>query len=320
MTTEAKKPLVPIKRFLDKVPGGLMLVPLILGCLVKTLFPGVLAIGGYTTGLTQVNPMLGMFFVICGANMRFNEAPAALKKGVVITLTKFIVSIAMGLAVAKLFGDNLFGLSSVAIIAAMSNSNGGLYLALCGEYGDRTDLGAYVVTAINDGPFFTMLAMGTAGIASIPFESLLSCVIPLIIGLVLGNLDHELRDFLELGYEKIIPFMGFALGTGLTFEMLIKGGLAGILLGIMTCFIGGVFLIIADVLTGGTGVAGAALSSTAGNAVSVPGTVAEADPSLTAAAAIATPQVAASTITTAILTPILTSWWAKNRTKFIKKK
>ncbi|ELX84723.1 2-keto-3-deoxygluconate permease, partial [Salmonella enterica subsp. enterica serovar Enteritidis str. SE10] len=41
--------------------------------------------------------------------------------------------------------------------------------------------------------------------------------------------------------------------------------------------------------------------------------IAQADPSLAEVAAAAAPLIAASVITTAILTPVLTSWVAKNR-------
>jgi len=49
-------------------------------------------------------------------------------------------------------------------------------------------------------------------------------------------------------------------------------------------------------------------SSTAGNSAAVPRAIALADPSYAAIAPIATVQVAASVIVTAVLTPILTAW------------
>ena len=64
----------------------------------------------------------------------------------------------------------------------------------------------------------------------------------------------------------------------------------------------------ADRLLGGSGIAGAAASSTAGNSAAVPKAVAMADPRYAAIAPIATIQVTASVIVTAILTPILTSF------------
>ncbi|EAA5432210.1 2-keto-3-deoxygluconate permease [Salmonella enterica subsp. enterica] len=306
---------MPIKKTLDRIPGGMMVVPLFLGCLLKTFFPDALAMGGFVTALTQASPIMAVFFVIVGAQMSFKEAPKAIWRGGVLTVVKLVTGILIGLFVAHFLGDNLFSISSLAIIAAMTNSNGGLYLALTGQYGTKTDTGAYVVTALNDGPFFTMIALGTAGLVSVPFTALLSVIIPIVFGMIIGNLDENMREFLSAGSSKFIPFFSFALGTGLTLEMLISGGVSGILLGVITTFIGGIILIVSDKLSGGSGVAGAALASTAGNAVATPAAIAEIDKSIAASATIAMPQIAASTITTAILTPILVNFWVKRLQK-----
>ena len=122
-----------------------------------------------------------------------------------------------------------------------------------------------------------------------------------------------MKKFLMTGGPLLIPFFAFAFGTGINFRMLITAGLSGLLLGAMTTFIGGFFNILADRMTGGSGIAGAAASSTAGNAVATPAAVALADPGFAAISAIAAPQIAASTISTAILTPILTAFIAKQK-------
>jgi 2-keto-3-deoxygluconate permease len=173
--------------------------------------------------------------------------------------------------------------------------------------GNEEDVGAISIISMNDGPFLTMIALGTAGIASIPILDLISVIVPVLVGMILGNLDPEIREFLTNGGPVLIPFMGFALGTGLSLSMLINGGLAGIALGIITVIIGGLFNVFTDQAVGGSGVAGAAASSTAGNAVATPQAVAAVDPTLQNAAAVATPQVAASTVVTALLVPVFTS-------------
>ena len=44
---------IPIKKWLDKVPGGIIIVPLFLGCIINTLFPAALQIGSFTTGIVN---------------------------------------------------------------------------------------------------------------------------------------------------------------------------------------------------------------------------------------------------------------------------
>lgn len=305
-----------IKETVTKIPGGSMVVPLIIGATFNTFFPQILDIGGFTTGLARgSNALLGAFLVCMGAGLDLKGASKALKIGGVITLTKFVVGALIGILVATFFNNNFLGLSSIALIGAMTNSNGGLYSALTGTYGNKKEVGAIAIVSMNDGPFLTMIALGTAGIASIPFSSLIAVIIPIAIGMVLGNLDKEIKESLSKGGPLLIPFFSFALGAGINLGMIFEAGLSGIILGLIVTFVGGAFNILADKLTGGTGVAGAAISSTAGNAVATPAAIAAADPSLQAVVNIATPQIAAAVITTALCTPILTNFVAKRNEK-----
>lgn len=303
-----------IKATIEKIPGGMMVVPLVLGAVVNTLAPEALQVGGFTSALFKdgAPALIGAFLFCMGAGISLNAAPKALLTGVGVTASKFLVAVAMGFAVDRCFGaDGLWGLTSVAVIAAMSNSNGGLYAALAGEFGRDNEVGATPVIALNDGPILTMIALGAAGMANIPVMSVVVVIIPMLLGMLLGNLDPQMRDFLSRGGPLLIPFFAFALGASIDFAMLLKGGLAGILLGGLTTLVGGFFNIKVDRLLGGSGIAGAAASSTAGNAVATPIAIAQADPALAHVVATATPLVATSVIVTAILTPMLTSWVAK---------
>lgn len=310
-----------IKAAIEKIPGGMMVIPLILGALVKTFFPQLITIGGFSTAIAT-NPLaiLGVFLVCMGAGMDVKAAPKSIKIGVVQTLTKYGIAVAVGLAVTYFFGDNgLWGISSLAFIAAMSSTNGGLYTALTAEFGTKEEVGAIAVLSIKDGPFLTMIALGTAGLAAIPFMTLVGVILPLMIGVILGNLDPEMRLFLSKAGMVMIPFFAFGLGCGINLETIYLAGFSGILLGLLTVIICGFFTILTDKVSGGTGVAGAANSSTAGNAVATPAAVAMVDPSLTGTAAIATPQVAAAVITTALLVPVLTAYIARrNKRKLAK--
>lgn len=297
-----------IKATIEKIPGGMMIIPLFIGVILNTFFPGILKIGGLTTSLANGSgALIGAFLLCMGAGINLKSAPKAIKKGGAVTFAKFLIGALLGVFVAKVFGpEGLFGLSSLAIISAMTNSNGGLYAALAGEFGDETDVGAIAILSVNDGPFLTMIALGTAGIANMPLLPLIGVVLPLLIGVLLGNLDDDLREFLTKGGMVLIPFFAFSLGAGLDFNTIIKAGLPGILLGVLTTFLGGFFNILSDRAVGGSGVCGAAASSTAGNAVATPAAIALVDPSLIPLVNIATSQIAAAVVTTIILTPVLT--------------
>lgn len=306
-----------IYQAINKVPGGLMVVPLFIGMLLNTFAPNALKIGGFTQALTNVGypTILAMYLFTAGTKMTLRAAPAMLKRGFGILFAKVSVAVLLALGVAHLFNGNLLGLTTLAVLAAMNDTNGGMFLALTSTFGSKQDAGTYVVQSIETGPFLTMLVLVGAGLAVIPWMTMASVIAPIFAGAILGNLDEELRDFFGSHEPLIVPFMAFTLGQGINLKSVTTAGLPGILLGVSVVVITGFVCIIADRLLGGSGVAGAAASSTAGNAAGTPQAVALADPSFAAIAPIATIQVAASVIVSAILTPILTAYMYRRAKK-----
>lgn len=310
-----------ILKGVKKVPGGLMVVPLLLGAFINTFFPQVLEIGGFTTHLfkTGAMPILAVFLFCNGAQINVKQAGAPLIKGISLTLSKFIIGALLGVLINNIWGPSgVLGLSSLAVIAAVTNSNGGLYAALAGEFGDSTDVGAISILSLNDGPFFTMLAFGITGIAEVPVIALVATIVPIVIGFILGNLDENLRTFLEPGATLLIPFFAFPLGSALNFGQLLQAGLPGVILGVVCTLItgfGGYFTM--KLLKAERPFVGAAIGTTAGNAVATPAALAAIDPSLAEVAPAATVQIAAAIIVTAILCPMLVNFLAK-RAKAIK--
>ena len=352
--------MVQIKKTIEKVPGGLMVVPLFFAALLNTIDqmhipfimsflkslgvapvkPGIyefLKIGGFTQWLFKDGalPLIALFLFCCGSQMNLRVGGVAMKKGILLTASKYFTGLIVGVLWGKLSGDMMngfLGLSTMAIIAAMTNGNGGMYAALTGQYGNRSDVGAVAVLSLNDGPFFTLMALGMLG-ANFPIIAFIAVLLPIAIGMLLGNLDPDIRSFLKPGESLPIPFFAFALGAGMNFATFFnpKVVVAGVTLGLMTVVLTGLTgIIVFKLFREKSQIAPVAEASTAGNAVGTPAAIAAAA-SVAAGAGmmspaeaqayknlveIATLQVSLSTLTTAILCPfavIMMDKWQKSR-------
>ena len=311
-----------IKQAVEKVPGGLMVVPLLLGAVLNTidklhlppiqsllkwlgapalhpdtgarlkdmsqLPPGseavyeFLRIGGFTEPLVKIGALslIGIFLVCVGSQMNFRVGGRALKKGLLITGTKLGMAVLIGVILGRMFGEfnGFLGLSIVAIIAAMENGNGGMYVALTGQYGNRSDVGAISVISLNDGPFFTLMALGVLG-EQFPMIAFIAVLLPMAVGFILGNLDTDIRAFLKPGEQLTIPFFAFALGTLMNLRDFVNpdaiGG--GLFLGVATVCLTGIAAAAVLRLSGERSqIAAIAEASTAGNATQTPIAVAQA--------------------------------------------
>jgi 2-keto-3-deoxygluconate permease len=314
---------IPIKRTIERVPGGLMIVPLFTGAIVTTLFPGAAKFFGSFTGalFTGALPILAVFYVCMGATVEFRATPYILKKGGALFVTKILVAALAGVILGRLWGEApvatgvLAGLSTLAVVAAMNDTNGGLYMALMGQFGQARDVAAYSIMSIESGPFLTMVTLGVAGLSAFPWQALVGAILPLAAGMVLGNLDRDMREFLGRAVPVMIPFFAFALGAGINLSAVLRAGVLGLGLGLFVVVVTGIALWLVDRATGGDGTMGLAAASTAGNAAAVPAIVASANPAYKPAADSATVLVATSVVVTAICVPILTAWWARRVTR-----
>ncbi len=103
-----------------------------------------------------------------GVGISVKAAPQALAAGAgTITLICCLSPSALAWR-GYLFGaEGIFCLSGVAIIAAMYTRMATLCCA--GRHsGNERDVGAISILSLNDGPFFTMIALGAAGWRTFP--------------------------------------------------------------------------------------------------------------------------------------------------------
>ena len=315
---------MPIKKTLDRIPGGMVIVPLFLGILINTLAPNSLRIGGFTEGLfvNGVVPLFGFFFVCVGAEINIKTAKGALAKGTTMLVGKWVIGAAFGIVGYLFAGSNglFLGLAPLAIIAAMTNSNGSMYLAITSQFGKADDRAAIGILSLNDGPFLTMVALalfGGMGLGGGLFSIIdfVAVLVPLVLGIVLGNLDSDMKAFLTKGADAVIPFIVFALGMGINFTAVIKGGLAGIALGVLTVLLTGTTMSLIFKKAGWNPIVGVAEGAVAGNAIATPAAIAAVSASFAPQVELATVQIAAAVVTSGILLPVYVSFLAKKYAK-----
>ncbi|GAA2727451.1 2-keto-3-deoxygluconate permease [Cellulomonas aerilata] len=301
----------PMFATMQRIPGGLMLIPLVLGSLVGTFAPDALGIGSFTTALFKDGALalIALLIFATGTQVTGGTGGAVAGHTLVVLIFKTLIPATVVVLIGQVTGiEGFWTVSILALITCFANSNGGLWLAFAGQYGDERDRGAYIASAFDDGPFLVLLFLGASGLGDIPLLTLLAAVVPFLLGVVVGNVDPEWRRVVEPVPNIVIPFFAFALGAGINIRNVITGGLTGLVIGVgVVLFTGGLlYLAYRFILRRGpkAGI-GFAAGTTAGNAVATPAIVAAADPSFEPFVGTATAQVAAAVLVTAILAPVV---------------
>ncbi len=315
MSTEKKEGLdLNLLNKMKKMPGGLVIIPLLIAVILATICPSVFQIGGYVTALFYDGNacMMGLFLILCGSAIDVRQVGMPLYKGVTMTAMKFILGVILGLVVGKICGPAGFlGLTPFVLIAAITNSNGSLYISLSSQFGNATDTGAISILSLNDGPFFTLIALGATGLANIPIDKLIATIVPLLIGFIWGNLDKEFRKSCSVAQPIVTFFMTISIGSKTDIKTIITAGASGIILGLLSAATAVIFFFAFNVLLPKKerNAMGAAIGTTALNSAMTPAAVAEADPTMAEYVPMATAQCATASIITLFLCPFIVAFF-----------
>lgn len=308
---KAKKDLDLLNK-LKAMPGGLVIVPLVIAVVLATFVPQVFQIGGYVTALFYEGNacMMGFFLIVCGSMIDVKQVGMPLYKGVIMTGTKLLLGIILGMIVGAVCGpEGFLGIAPFVLIAAITNSNGSLYISLSSQFGNATDTGAISILSLNDGPFFTLVALGATGLANIPINSLIAVIVPLLIGFIWGNLDKGFRDACKAAQPIVTFFMTISIGAKTDVQTILTAGASGIVLGLISAATSVIFFFVINLLLPKKerNAMGAAIGTTALNSAMTPAAVAEADPTMEEFVPMATAQCATASIITLFLCPFITA-------------
>lgn len=302
------------KQRIRAVPAGILLGPLFLGSLLHTFTPGALELGSYTTALFSsagASTLIALQLLCIGAQIRLKSLALVLRRGGVLLFARFLAGLIVAL-MYRLFAkiDLIAGIGILAAVAATSNTNGSVFLAVMSLRAEDESAAATPLLVLSNGPFLTALILGISGVASISWLPLLALVLPMLLGMLLGNVSPKAAAFFAPGVSLTLPFIGFALGAGIDLRQLWLGGVSGVLLAAVALFVGGGIAVLLDrLLNRGDGSAGIAASATGANAIAIPAAIALANPAWQAGAGIAAAQISTAVIIGAILVPVLSQHW-----------
>ncbi|MDJ0929827.1 2-keto-3-deoxygluconate permease [Breoghania sp.] len=298
-----------ILKSMQKVPAGILNVPMVVTAVVHTFWPSALNIGGATTALFYTGTMtvIGMMLFVTGAQFKISDVAPTVKRGFVLLLTKLIIGVVVALVAIGLFKpDGIWGIPSIALISAIATTNADIYLALVTRYGDNIDRSAFGALNLVSVPAVPLLLVGLAEGQGFDYMVVIATLAPFLIGMLLGNLDADLRKFLAPGSVVVLPFLGFYFGAVIDLRAVVSAGFSELLLTAIVIIINVPILLGVDRgLLRRPGYAACGVVPTAGAAVAVPMLYAANHPAHQTYVTTATAQIAMSVVISVIIMPFL---------------
>lgn len=205
---------------LQKIPAGLFLVPMIVSMIVYTIAPDLMMTGGMVQSLFSgegVGFIVAALTFFSGTLLNFKRLLRIVKRHGVILLVKGIISVIFSFLYIRMFGQSgVFGISAIAFVVAICSTNPAVYMSTIDEYGTEDDASAFGLTGLFSIPLFPIfiftIVAGSSSGGGMDWTPLVTTLIPLIVGMVLGNIDTEFATIFRPGIGVLLPLLGWNLG------------------------------------------------------------------------------------------------------------
>lgn len=229
MEKNEREPIwIPIHRMLGKIPGGKIIIPLIIGSIIVTICDacGVddpwAQIGSpsmYLFSSKGITIVLGFMLFFTGTQIDVRKMKPMLGRGLPLLILR--LGIAYGLSflffyLTKDYDNVWIGISFITFTSCMTSTNAGMFMGLVNPYGDDADysyFGLLLLTALPAFPMLLIQGVSTSG--SVDYMSMISILLPIIFGMILGNVDPSIRKVFKHGNDVVIPFLGFQFGSAI---------------------------------------------------------------------------------------------------------
>ncbi len=298
---------------MKKVPGGIMLIPMLITAVINTFLPDALNIGSASTGLFKTGTMclIGMILFTAGTQLKIANLPKALARGGVFVLVRTIIDVVVCFVLARTVGlDGIGGMSLLALVIVFSSCNPGVYAALMSTYGDPIDMAAMGIINVIAVPQYALIILAAivgGGDATVSiWKIVVGTMFPFFLGLILGNLDDTFTKMFAGANPIILLFMGCCFGSGINILTAVKSGVQGILLGLLFLVISMAIIIPVDkFILKRPGYAGAAFCCVGGVTIGAPAVIAATLPQFEPYVQTAAGQLAFAVIVSAIVSPFI---------------
>ena len=306
----------PITGLMNKIAGGIVIIPMFVVSIINTLIPGALRLGGFTTAFFSPDStpfIISVLLFIAGTQLDIHEMGPALKRGGLLSLTRVLIGVLAEVIVLALAGPQGFlGISALALVIGLLSCNPGVYMAVCQEHGDRYDIPGFGIMNLVPVPAIPVILFGFAAGAGIDYMSLVTTIIPFLLGMLFGNIDPSFTAMAKGATPIFLFFMGVTCGSTINWFTLFSQLGGGILLSVLYFVISLPILIFVDrMILKRPGYAAASMTSMSPVSIIMPAAVANAVPEYAPYAETAAAQIALAVAITSILTPFICQWVLK---------
>lgn len=311
-------------KLMRKVPAGTFLIPMIVSMVIYSFFPDLFRIGGPSEAFfssSGTNYIIGLLVFASGTTVDLKKIGKLLKHQGALVIFKILISTILSFIFLFLFGlDGIWGISGLGFVAVMLSSNPAINLSITNAYGEKDDSAIYPFAVIPSLPAIPLIILSVyinGGFSGIDWMPVISVFLPLIVGIVLGNIDTDFGEVFGAVMPASLMLLGWLLGQNMNMFDAIQSGVSGIIVTIIFILLEmPISYFFEKRVLHYEGYSAIALATVAGVSTSVPAVAAAALPQLEPYVTSATAQVLMATIITSIVAPLIVN---KIHDKYVKK-
>lgn len=307
-----KKEIFDIMGLMKRIPGGTLIVPMLLTATINTFFPNALSIGGTTTPLFKSGTMaiIGLILFCSGAAINPSLLYKLFKSNGVYFVMKIIIMFVVAYAAQYFMPEVVFlGIPAATVFAILTSTNPGTYLEQANRYGSEVDRASFPLVHLSTTVAVPVLVYGIVGAASGGFNgmAMLALFIPFIVGFVCGNLDSKFGAFFKAGTGLMIPILGANFGASMNLKSaVVDGGLPGVVMSVIyLLLIVTSFLLVDKIILQRPGYQSVAWCSVSGSCAAIPSLIMAGNPALAGYIPQSVAMVVTATIITNLAMPLI---------------